>query len=226
MKKEKWIFDNNWIIFYFGWNFDISYELCGYFDPRHRINLDLIFFSLQIILPIKSKYTDECDSPKYGISYHGQILWIHRGGKGNMKGGSKWWTIYMPWIYQWVRTSKLRKDGTWEHETKGNRKDFYKDSWKKIIWEESYNYNYVLESGKVQERLAAIKVTETEWRWHWFKWLGFPKKIKQFIDISFNDEVGERTGSWKGGALGCGYELLKHETPLECLRRMEKERKF
>jgi hypothetical protein len=40
------------------------------------------------------------------------------------------------------------------------------------------------------------------------------------------DEVGEEAGSWKGGVLGCGYTLLPNETPLQCLRRMEKERKF
>jgi hypothetical protein len=51
-----------------------------------------------------------------------------------------------------------------------------------------------------------------------------PNVYLQYIE--FNDEVGERTGSWKGGTLGCGYNLLPNETPLECLRRMEKERKF
>jgi hypothetical protein len=39
-------------------------------------------------------------------------------------------------------------------------------------------------------------------------------------------ECGERKGSWKGGTLGCSYELLPNETPLDCLKRMEKERKF
>jgi hypothetical protein len=25
---------NDWVIFYWGWNFDISYEKCGYFDKE------------------------------------------------------------------------------------------------------------------------------------------------------------------------------------------------
>jgi hypothetical protein len=226
MRKEKWIYNSEWIVFYFGWNFDISYEICGYFDARHRINIDLIFFSLTIILPVKSKYTDECDPPKWGIAYHNQALWIYRGGKGNWNGGNKWCTIDVPWRYDWVRTSNLRKDGTWEHEIRGNRKDFYDDKWKEVIWNETYPYRYILKSGKVQDRLATIKVEEREWRWHWFKWLSFPKMIRKTIDVNFNDEVGERTGSWKGGTLGCGYELRQNETPLECLRRMEIERDF
>jgi hypothetical protein len=69
-------------------------------------------------------------------------------------------------------------------------------------------------------------VEEREWRPRWFKWTSLFSKVKRTIDINFNDEVGERTGSWKGGTLGCGYDLLPDETPLECLRRMEKEREF
>lgn len=225
-KKEKWIYESKWIIFYFTRVFDISFELCGYFDNRPRINLDLFFFSLTIILPFKNSWTDECDPPKWGIAYHNQKLWIYRGGKGNMNGGCKWWTMNMPWQPDWVRTSNLRKDGIWEHETPGNRKNFYEDHWEEVIWSESHPYRYTLKNGQVQERIATIKVEEREWRWHWFKWLPLTKRISRSISVRFNDEVGERTGSWKGGTLGCGYDLIDPELPVQCLRRMERERIF
>jgi hypothetical protein len=226
MKKEKWIFKSKYLVFYWGWNFDISFETCGYFDNRPRINLDLIFFSLEIIVPFRNKWTDECDSPKWGICYHGQILWIHTGGKGNMDGGSTYKTIYMPWKYEWVRTSAMRKDGHWENETKGNRKEFWKKEWEEVLWREFYPYKYVLKSGVVQERIATVTKKQVEHRWNWFKWLPVTKRVWTSIDISFNDEVGEETGSYKGGVTGCSHELLPNETPLESLRRMEKERKF
>ncbi len=226
MKKEKWFFDSKWLILYFGWHFDISYETCGYFDARHRINLDLIFFSLTIILPIYSEHTHECDPPKWGISYHNQTFWIYRGGKGNGKGGNKWWTINMPWQFDWVRTSVLLKDGGWVHETKGARKDFWKDEWKDMFLSNVVPYKYVLKSGEIQDRLATITQAEREWRWHGFKWLPFPRMVRKVIEVNFNEEVGERSGSWKGGTLGCSYELLPSETPIDCLRRMERERKF
>ncbi len=226
MRTGKWYIETKWIVFYFGWVFHFTYETCGYFDARHRIDIGLIFFSLTIILPIKSKHTDECDPPRWGIAYHNQTFWIYLGGKGNGKGGNKWWTMNMPWQYDWVRTSNLKKDGTWEHETKGNKKDFWKDEWKDIIWSDIYPYTYVLKSGEVQQRLATVKVEEREWRLYWFKWLPFPKKVIKKIAIDFNDEVGEGTGSWKGGCTGCSYNLLPKESPIDCLRRMEKERKF
>ncbi len=223
--KERWE-HTDWIIFYWGWRFDISFEICGYFDNRPRINLDLIFFSLSIILPFRNKWTDECNAPKWGIQYHNQTLWIMRGGKGNMNGGNKWWTFHVPWSWEWVRTSNLKKDGTWEHEKKGDKKNFYEDKWKEVIWSESYPYTYILRSGKVQERIATVKVEEREWRWRGAKWSKWPRMIRKSLAVDFNDEVGERSGSWKGGTIGCGYEMKHGELPEQTLRRMEKERKF
>lgn len=79
-----------------------------------------------------------------------------------------------------------------------------------------------LRSGDVQHRTATIKAEQRTWtRW----WLPF-KRVSRSIDVEFNAEVGERTGSWKGGCLGCGYEMKPGETPLQALRRMEKERAF
>jgi len=143
-----------------------------------------------------------------------------------MGGGKNWRTFYVPWMYDWVRTSNLKKDGTWEHQTKGDREGFYQDKWKEILWMETYPYTYILKSGIVQERLATVKVSEMEHRQRWLKWTPLFSKIRKSLDINFNDEVGERSGSWKGGCLGCSYPMKHGELPLQTLRRMEKERKF
>lgn len=58
------------------------------------------------------------------------------------------------------------------------------------------------------------------------KWFPFIRTVNKSIEIQFNDEVGEDTGSWKGGCIGCGYNMLPNETPEMTLRRMEKERIF
>jgi hypothetical protein len=107
----------------------------------------------------------------------------------------------------------------------------------------------VLNNGTIQQRFATVCVEEREWRWRWFQWLPFPRLKRKTLDVEFSyggpiyreilfekighplkhkqtGEVGERTGDWKGGTLGCGYTMEKGETPLETLRRMERERKF
>jgi hypothetical protein len=125
-----------------------------------------------------------------------------------------------------VRTSLLKKDGKWEHEIKGSRKDFYEDKWNSVCFIETHPYLYTLKSGEQQLALATIKVREMEWRPIWFKWTNAFSHIRKSIDISFSEEVGEGTGSWKGGTVGCSWDILPNETPYYCLKRMEVERKF
>lgn len=209
---------NSWIEFYLHkTNFNIRYELAGYFDTRHLISISFLFFSLYLHLPLHSQY-DECDPPGYGISYFGRTLWWH--------WNREFYTLHMPWDYDWIRTSNLREDGNWEHETRGDSKDFYDDKWKYIIWSKTYPYVYVLNNGTIQKRNATVKVEEREWRQKWLRWTPLFSKIRKTIDVTFDGEVGERTGTWKGGTIGCGYDLRKGESPLDCLIRMEKDRKF
>lgn len=221
-------YDRKWFSFWWGWDFTLTYSSAGYFDPRPELNIGLIFFHLLIRLPFKSKWTDECDPPQYGLKVHGNKIWIFRGGEGNMNGGNKWWTFTMPWDWTWVRTSALRQDGKWEHETRKHKDRRFYDAakWDDVLWHETHPYTYILKSGKVQNRTAKICVREREWRWRWLKFSPVPSIKSRSIEVDFNDEVGERTGSWKGGTTGCSYELRDGETPLACLRRMEKERKF
>lgn len=198
--------------------------------------LPLLFFGwgkLYIHLPIKTGIQD-CESAAWGFNYHNNTIWIYIGGGGNFEGGKKWKTIKMPWDLTWVRTSTLMKDGyDWFHETKTNRIDWISDKngerigsyeWlNKNKWKETHPYvdSY---DGKVVN--ATIGVSEREWRPLGMKWTNLFSKKSRTIDVEFDQEVGARKGSWKGGTIGCGYELLNGETPLQCLRRMERERKF
>lgn len=188
---------------------------------------------LYIHLPIKTGI-DDCESAAWGFNYHNNSIWIYIGGGGNFNGGRKYKCYYMPWYLEWVRTSTLMKDGyDWFHETKGNRKSWEEDSegnrigsyeWlNKNKWKNTHDYidNY---DGTIVK--ATISIVEREWRPKVFKWTKLFAKVKRTIDVQFSDEVGSRKGSWKGGCIGCGYNLLPNETPFECLKRMEKERTF
>ena len=173
-------------------------------------------------LPIRSKIYD-CEYPEYGFYWYAEgkthhSLWLCLGKKKKC--------FYMPWNLTWVRTSVLLKDGTWEHETKGNVKDFYEIKWDDLILKESHPYTYKLNSGSIQEVVATIKTEEREWRPIITKRWPIFKSIRRTISIDFDKEVGERAGSWKGGTVGCSWELKHNETPLEALRRMESERRF
>lgn len=95
-------------------------------------------------------------------------------------------------------------------------------------YRESFPYRYTLRSGDVQDRTATVTTDRMTWCWRlpWMLGVWFPKRVRTSINVEFSDEVGERSGSWKGGTIGCGYDLRPGETPEQCLRRMERERTF
>ena len=226
------VIKNEWLQFCTGFrklNFEIS--PAGYFDNRAHVHFSTIWGQWYIKIPfIKSKY-DESDPPRYGFYFFAADSWWPDTFVWCWK--RKTYHYNMPWSLTWVRTSYLRKDGQWEHDTKPTRlgqtesKNFWdKEKWENVFWSETYPYTHVTKKGVVQHVDAKVMVEEMEWRPIWFKWTSAFALVRRSIDIEFSDEVGDRRGSWKGGTLGCGYTLKPNETPLLCLRRMEIEREF
>lgn len=215
--------NNSILTFYFTKHFELSYSVCGYFSNKPRITISLLFFTLILKIPFRNKWTDECDPPKYGIAIHHNSFWIYMGGKGNWGGNkSKAWDF--PFITKnWYRTSILLKDDTWVHEKRGSNKDFWHEKWNdlKKIW----NYDFL---DKTDNTLIPTKihVTEREWRPKWLEWTNLFSKVRRSIEVEFSEEVGSRKGSWKGGTIGCGYDMLPNENPIDTIKRMEKERSF
>lgn len=209
--------DFKWGYFAPRWGFSLLLHRGGYFDQRYAIHFHFIWGAIHIYLPLKTRIPESCNTPKYGIEIHNSTFWIHLGGKMNdsEQCDSKWITCYLPffsWVHDWHRLQL--PDGTWIPYSYDDRDRAYS---------EKHGFRYVLNSGKVQHREAKCFVEERQWHRKWFPFLKMNKRV---IDVSFSDEVGERTGSWKGGTVGCSYDLLPSETIVECLRRMEKERKF
>lgn len=138
--------------------------------------------------------------------------------------------IEMPWTYNWGSTEILDHDfnTVYYEDRKINKRirftarmdveDFIKSKYAEI-----YDFTYTLKNGKIQERLAKVNVERRVWA---MRWLPFLKISQTSIWCQFDNEVGERTGSWKGGCTGCGYNILPGETPEQTFRRMERERKF
>lgn len=229
--------------------FRLKVERYGYFDPRPQLitsvtsvaalllplisiyflpmSVFFMFFGwgdIYLNLPINTGMGDECDSPEYGISTFSSDnrvvneFWTYWGKKRKH--------MQLPWSFKRFRTSLLLKSGEWVHETKGNSKEFWRDEWKNKAYKIEYPYDYKLKSGDVQEVIATVTVQEREWRRYWLPFSGLFNRVDKSIEVEFSSEVGERTGSWKGGVIGCGYTMIKGETALDTIKRMEKERKF
>jgi hypothetical protein len=194
------------------WGLALSY--CR-FDEHDALEIHIIWGRLFINLPWGGNPKD-CMMDAWGFTTFSRT--VHFRWRDKLK------IVYLPWDWIHVRTT------TWDHN--GNIipqeqiKNVYGEELLNMLSAPTFDYTYVLKSGKIQHRKARYYVSEMEWRWKLLKWLPWPRTIRKSIDVSFDEEVGEKSGSWKGGCVGCGYDLRKNEIPIECLRRMERERKF
>lgn len=131
-----------------------------------------------------------------------------------------WW---IPWLNKVPQRHEVRRAdgswvpfvGSWEHDKQPDGREEF-----------TFPYRYILKNGTAQERTATVFVERRAWRPKWFTWTGLFEKSRQSIDVQFDGEVGERSGSWKGGCVRCGWEMQPNETPEQTLRRMERERIF
>lgn len=165
---------------------------------RAWVRIGLGFARFAFSFPWSKVVPDEhqCSGPTYGFTFFDDGLHLH-WGKGKGKRDDPFTIIGMPW--------------RWHHKSK-----------EVLSGPESHSYTYVLRSGEVQHRTATITSDRMTWVRPWLPW----KRVRTSIWVDFDAEVGEQTGSWKGGTTGCGFNLLPGETPLQALRRMERERRF
>lgn len=183
--------------------------------------LGLISFNFSIPWHAVAPDHGQCSGPSYGFYFLDSDLVLLWGqDTGRSRDPKRSWYIPLPWAWTHVRHSYYWPDGRLHHDaTKGE-------------WERpaetcmSFPYTYVRESGEVQHRTATVNGEEREWRLRWFPWLPWPRKVRRSINVNFNDEVGEGTGSWKGGVMGCGCDWHPGESLESALRRMERERRF
>lgn len=211
-------------------SFQIQLHRGTYFNQRYAITVALGYGVLHVKLPFKTRLREGCDMPQYGIAIHNDTFWIYKGGFydesiGQVQDCNSSWAWYLPFFSfefdgHWVQD----KDRQWV--LMGYRHQDGPEPWKfreTDAYTEIHPYRYTLRNGEVQERTATCSIEKRKWHRKWFPFL---TRTSQVIDIEFSDEVGERSGSWKGGTIGCSYEMRPDDTIESCLRRMEKERKF
>ena len=158
---------------------------------------------------------------RFGHDWHGDIHW-QWGKRSGIRS--------MPWGWNKrkgdYRREYLAVDGQW-HSCDVYPHDWVADEHKgPAPASVSQPYPYLTNRGEFQGDIIATAHME---RTHMvYRVFGIPAKrvIKHSIDVSFDKEVGSERGSWKGGTVGCGYEMKPGETISETLRRMRRERSF
>jgi hypothetical protein len=194
-----------------GWEFGGGVHIHSNDDDKGDRMLFLKVWRLTVILPLgvidrEYAWGDEPQWSAYLSSEFGATF--HCGQRRK--------SFDLPWFPVTLRYEKMLPNGAWGDVFDRDAKPY----------QEQHPYTYTLRSGEVQECIATISKRRHVLTYAAFKRLGWPRWIKESIDVEFSDEVGERSGSWKGGTIGCGYDLRPDETMGAALRRMERERRF
>ena len=195
----------------YGWDFGAGVHVHSNDADMGDRMLFLKLWRLTIILPLgviphpwPAMYGPQWSvyaSAEFGLTFH----W------GLRRKSFDW-----PWTLHTLAYEHQLPDGSW--------RDVFDRSARPYT--ESHPYTYVLKNGTVQSRTATVGKRRHILCRRAFKAIGWPRWVRESVDVEFDGEVGERAGSWKGGTIGCGYDLRAGETLLECLRRMEHDRKF
>jgi hypothetical protein len=213
--------------------FDIGFRISerGHDDGNHdMLIVAFVVGSIYVFLPTRlcrhfkdmslKSVSDDSDYGFYTIDC--SIIW--RWNRG-------YWSWHLPFFsFNHYSTEVLSTDGkrTVYLELAKDRSRDWKDRFAEKEAAQAANsevhpYTYVRRNGEVQNRTATCYIDRMTWTRKWFP---FFKHVKTSIWVTFNEEIGEEVGSWKGGTTGCGWELRRGETILQSLRRMEAERFF
>ncbi len=237
-----WI-HKEWLNFYTGWEKPcLVYDTFSYEDDnRHHMRMSLGWGLLYLYFPWKNHGTDWNDfndpEPKYGYYFYGEGKFFDQIV---FEFGKKSKTVDMPWALDFYKKGVMLKNSVWwtcnEKDIKKAKKQGIQ-TWKDLrfnldddderILKKKYPFTYVTKNGEIQNTTATCHVEIREWRPKWFMWTKAFRFIRRDLEINFNDEMGNRRGSWKGGVLGVSAPITRDEIYAEDfetpLRRYEEK---
>lgn len=163
---------------------------------------------------------------EYGFSLNEGFLQIFLGPQTHDSTTTKSWCKHLPWT-QWrhVRHSFYGLDGAhfWTEPERASR-------WQGGEWEEMDRQrsacpqaHFAFTDYDGEQNAVSTRIEEMEWRFGtgWFKWLSLFRKpkIHRTLNLEFFKEVGPEKGSWEGGTLGHGIDMLPGEDHEGAFRR-------
>lgn len=197
-------------------------------DPETFVRVIAFGWAIQILLPqlIKpfGKYSEHSREYGFSLSDMGNgydFLQVFFGPQTHDSSTTKNWCKHLPWK-QWrcVRWSVYTPDGThFASEEKGKGKFLEFCETKRTCPSSKFDF----QDYDGEKIIATCIIEEREWHRGegWFKWLKYfyQTKVARSLDLQFSAEVGTEKGSWKGGTIGHGIDMLNSESPQQAFER-------
>lgn len=167
---------------------------------------------------------------EYGFNLSNGFLQLFLGAQTGDSETTQSWSCFLPWTrWRHVRFSfyDLNGDHFWTEPEEQSR----------LTWDERFakekecpSMSFEFDDYDGERITARTHIEEREWRFGEgrFKWLSkFRKpKISRALDIDFSKETGSEKGSWKGGTMGHGIEILPGELHESAFKRYCAEHKM
>lgn len=205
--------------FYFG-RFTFITELPN-FIPNFRIKHIADSWDAATVARLGRNYYYETFPREYGFAFDGEgSLHTYFGPQTHDSRTTKGKVFFLPWRHwRYIRQSWYGLDGELLRTSIGHGTFEGDHEFEKTMPKASFEFD----DYDGQRLMAATHIEEREWRFGtgWCSWLSLfcKPKIRRSLDISFSDEVGPEKGSWKGGTVGTGIDMLPGELHESAFRR-------
>lgn len=166
---------------------------------------------------------DEVFPCEYGFTFSEGVLHVHHGAQTHGSDTTKSKCYFLPWLHWTHRRHSLYDKQGRHFFTDWDRKPRPAYEAARAAKDACPTVKFHLEDFDGERLVAATRIEEREWTYGtgWFRWLAWfrKSKIRRTLDIEFSGETGCEKGSWKGGTMGTGIDMLPGELHEAAFRR-------
>lgn len=164
---------------------------------------------------------------EYGFRLSDGFFQVFLGAQTHDSTTTKSWSTFLPWT-QWRHVRRSLFDEKGDHfSTEWDRpRGFkYRDVWgaRTAVEEACPSVAFEFDDYDGKRIKAETRIEERQYKFGqgWFRWLCLFRRdrLHRSLKLEFSEEVGPEKGSWKGGTVGHGIEMLPGELHEEAFRR-------
>lgn len=169
---------------------------------------------------------DEIHPREFGFRVSDGFLQVFLGPQTNDSTTTRDWSCFLPWTqWRFVRHSFYSLEGVEVYTFRESRRRRTAQETERLDAARRQVpkacFRFLDFDGETID--ATTHIQEREWKRgeKWCSWLSlfYRPMVRRSLDIAFSRETGPRKGSWKGGTIGTGIEMLPGELHEAAFRR-------
>jgi len=215
---------NNLTVYAFGWVARLTLpRLLDDYKVRHVATS----WDAATVERLGRNWYEEHHAREYGFSLSDGFLQVFLGAQTHDSTTTQSWCTHLPWTqWRFHRFSLYDAAGAefWTQiERRGNGTKYRDFDAQREAEARCDKAVFLVDDFDGQRLTVTTHIEEREWKFGegWFKWLSLFRKakVRRSLSINFDKECGPEKGSWKGGTMGTGIDMLPGELHEAAFRR-------